>query len=111
MVNGPLPCLPISDPVERSITFEPEPGKPYDPRMLLVGGAVDGRQMTGLLDEGSFVETLAHWAKTVVVGRGRLGGMPVGVIVTENRTVEKNVLADPANLESKPETAMQARGG
>mmetsp|Transcript_29224 Transcript_29224/g.75241 ORF Transcript_29224/g.75241 Transcript_29224/m.75241 type:complete len:334 (-) Transcript_29224:436-1437(-) len=40
--------------------------------------------------------------------QGRLGGMPVGVIVTENRTVEKSILADPANLESKPEKAMQA---
>ena len=63
---------------------------------------------SGLLDSGSFVETLAGWAKTVVTGRGRLGGMPLGVIVTENRLVEKAILADPANLESKPEKAMQA---
>merc|ERR1711988_1055379 len=34
--------------------------------------------------------------------------MPVGVIVTENRTVERSVLADPANLESKPTKAPQA---
>ena len=34
--------------------------------------------------------------------------MPVGVIVTEYRTVEKSVLADPANLESKPQKQMQA---
>jgi acetyl-CoA carboxylase / biotin carboxylase 1 len=54
------------------------------------------------------VETLADWAKTVVVGRGRLGGMPVGVIITENRARDKSVLADPANLESKPQKAAQA---
>jgi len=103
-VDAPLPCLPITDPVDRDISFYPPSGQPYDPRKLLTG---DG-QLSGLLDVGSFVETLAGWAKTVVTGRGRLGGMPVGVIVTENRLVEKSILADPANLESKPEKAMQA---
>jgi len=34
--------------------------------------------------------------------------VPVGVVVTENRLVERSILADPANLESKPTTAMQA---
>merc|ERR1711988_1495861 len=34
--------------------------------------------------------------------------MPVGVVVTENRLVEKSVLADPANLESKATKQMQA---
>jgi len=102
--GGPPPCLPITDPVERDIGFYPPSGQPYDPRKLLVG---DG-QLSGLLDSNSFVETLADWAKTVVTGRGRLGGMPVGVIVTENRLVEKSILADPANLESKPVKAMQA---
>ena len=47
-----------------------------DPRKMLVGGtAEDGSSLTGLLDSGSFVETLAGWAKTVVCGRGRLGGL------------------------------------
>jgi len=102
-VGAPLPCLPIVDPVERGIGFYPPAGMPYDPRKLLNGES----GTDGLLDAGSFVETLADWAKTVVVGRGRLGGMPVGIICTENRTVDKNVLADPANLESKAEVAKQ----
>jgi len=102
--GAPPPCLPVVDPVERAITFYPPAGTPYDPRQLLTGAGAE----TGLLDAGSFIETLPDWAKTVVVGRGRLGGMPVGVIVTENRTVDKNVLADPANLESKAVIAKQA---
>ncbi len=102
-VGAPLPCLPVHDPVEREVGFYPPQGTPYDPRQLLVGGLQDGVHKPGLLDEGSFVETLAGWAKTVITGRGRLGGMPVGVIVTENRTVEKSVLADPANMQSKAE--------
>ena len=104
VVGAPPPCLPVTDPIERAIGFYPPSGQPYDPRKLLAG---DG-SLSGLLDSGSFVETLAGWAKTVVTGRGRLGGMPIGVIVTENRLVEKAILADPANLESKPEKAMQA---
>ena len=104
-IGAPLPCLPIVDPIEREITYYPPSGTPFDPRKLLVG---DGEGLTGLLDSGSFVETLGDWAKTVITGRGRFGGMPVGVIVTENRTVERSILADPANLESKPVKAMQA---
>jgi len=107
-IGAPLPCLPISDPIDRPAKWMPTQGVPYDPRLLLCGGVQDGSYAAGLLDRDSFVETLADWAKTVVCGRGRLGGIPVGVIVTENRLVEKHVLADPANLESKPQTMMQA---
>lgn len=41
------------------------------------------------------------WAKTVVTGRARLGGIPVGVIAVETRTVEFTIPADPANLDSE----------
>lgn len=41
------------------------------------------------------------WAQTVVCGRARLGGIPVGVIAVETRTVEVNLPADPANLSSE----------
>jgi acetyl-CoA carboxylase carboxyltransferase component len=37
----------------------------------------------------------------VVCGRARLGGIPVGVIAVETRTVELNLPADPANLDSE----------
>lgn len=44
---------------------------------------------------------MASWAKTVVTGRARLGGVPVGVIAVETRTVEVEMPADPANLDSE----------
>lgn len=44
---------------------------------------------------------MAPWAQTVVAGRARLGGIPVGVIAVETRTVELNLPADPANLDSE----------
>ena len=56
----------------------------------------------------SFIETLSGWAKTVVVGRGRLGGIPIGVIVTENRTAEATKPADPADATSREKMVQQA---
>lgn len=48
------------------------------------------------------------WAQTVITGRARLGGIPVGVIAVETRTVELNLPADPANLDSEAKTVSQA---
>ena len=42
----------------------------------------------GFFDQGSFDEVMAAWARTVVTGRARLGGIPVGVIAVETRPVE-----------------------
>ena len=51
---------------------------------------------------------MAAWAQTVVCGRARLGGIPVGVIAVETRTVELNLPADPANLDSEAKVVSQA---
>jgi acetyl-CoA carboxylase carboxyltransferase component len=56
---------------------------------------------SGFFDYGSFEEILKPWGQTVVTGRARLGGIPVGVIAVETRTVELNLPADPANLDSE----------
>lgn len=55
----------------------------------------------GFFDRDSWSEIMAPWAKTVVTGRARLGGIPVGVIAVETRTVEAEMPADPANLDSE----------
>lgn len=47
------------------------------------------------------MEIMQPWAQTVVCGRARLGGIPVGVIAVESRTVEIDIPADPANLDSE----------
>ena len=114
--RAPLPVLDIQgmDSIERPIKFHPVKGVPYDPRCLLSGTeSTDGTSTTwesGFFDHGSFVETLSGWAKTVVVGRARLGGIPMGVIVTENRTSEALQPADPADLSSQEMTLQQAGG-
>ena len=109
--------LPISDirgidtPL-RKIEFQPPAGAPYDPRLLITGGftGVNNKWQSGFFDKNTFVETLAGWAKTVVVGRARLGGIPMGVIVTENRTTEAVQPADPADNKSSESVVQQAGG-
>jgi acetyl-CoA carboxylase / biotin carboxylase 1 len=106
--------LPITDirgidDIDRPVTFTPLPGVPYDPRILLAGGLDDeGVWRTGFFDNDSFKESLAGWAKTVIVGRARLGGIPMGVIITENRTAEAIKPADPADLKASEAVIQQA---
>jgi acetyl-CoA carboxylase / biotin carboxylase 1 len=66
--------------------------------------------VSGFFDRDSFCETLAGWAETVVCGRARLGGIPLGVIITESRTREKKCPADPADLTSQEKIVQQAGG-
>jgi acetyl-CoA carboxylase/biotin carboxylase 1 len=111
-VRGGL--LPVSDirgidEIERCVDFTPVKGIPYDPRHLLAGAYDDsGLWQSGFFDRGSFQETLAGWAKTVVVGRARLGGIPMGVIITENRTAEAIKPADPADVKASEAIIQEA---
>uniref|UniRef100_A0A4W5QEN6 Acetyl-CoA carboxylase beta n=1 Tax=Hucho hucho TaxID=62062 RepID=A0A4W5QEN6_9TELE len=108
--HSPVPVIPPKDPVEREIEFTPTKA-PYDPRWLLAGRphpTVKGAWQSGFCDHGSFMEVLGSWAQTVVVGRARLGGIPIGVIAVETRTVEVAIPADPANLDSEARLVQQA---
>ncbi|KAL6044996.1 acetyl-CoA carboxylase [Balamuthia mandrillaris] len=69
-----------------------------------------GTWISGFFDRDSWQETLAGWAKTVVCGRARLGGIPIGVIATETRVMERVTPADPANLDSEESVVQQAGG-
>ena len=109
--GGLLPITDVRgvDEIERPITFMPKAGVPYDPRMLLAGGEDDnGSWQSGFFDKDSFTETLAGWAKTVVVGRARLGGIPMGVVITENRTAENIKPADPADVKASEAVIQEA---
>ncbi|CAL1538931.1 unnamed protein product [Lymnaea stagnalis] len=98
--TGPIPMLPPLDPVERIIEFCPTRA-PYDPRWMLAGRKDNGKRMSGFFDAGSFDEIMQPWAQTVVAGRARLGGIPVGVVAVETRSVELQIPADPANADSE----------
>jgi acetyl-CoA carboxylase/biotin carboxylase 1 len=104
-----LPLGALIDPPRRPIGFVPSK-TPYDPRHMLAGvPRGDGSlAATGFFDRGSFKEYLAGWGKSVVVGRARLGGIPVGVIAVETRMMEQRVPADPGNPESRESVLPQA---
>lgn len=101
--------LPGVDPIDRKIGFTPTK-QPYDPRHFLEGVYDAERSWTsGFFDQDSWHETLGGWGKTVVCGRARLGGIPLGVIAVETRTVEKVIPADPA-VATSHETVIQQAG-
>lgn len=108
--GGILPIVTTSDPINRPIDFMPTKA-PYDPRWMLAGRvnpANPSEWETGFFDRGTWSEIMEPWAQTVVVGRAKLGGIPVGVIAVETRTVELTIPADPANLDSEAKTFQQA---
>ena len=76
---------------------------------MLAGTTTDnGKWLSGFFDQGSFVEYMAGWGRSVVVGRARLGGIPMGVIAVETRNVERRIPADPGNPESREIVEPQA---
>lgn len=108
--GGELPMVISNDPISRNIGFIPTKS-PYDPRWMLMGRVNPTNHNeweTGFFDKNSWSEIMAPWAQTVVTGRARLGGIPVGVIAVETRTVEVTIPADPANLDSESKTVQQA---
>lgn len=108
--GAPVPISPSADTWDREITFFPPQKAPYDVRHLIAGQHTDEGFMSGLFDKDSFEEALGGWARTVVVGRARLGGIPVGVIGVETRSVENITPADPANPDSIEQVTNEAGG-
>jgi acetyl-CoA carboxylase carboxyltransferase component/biotin carboxyl carrier protein len=62
----------------------------------------------GLLDRDSWCEAMAGWAKSVITGRGRIGGIPVGIVCPEVRSTTAVLPADPAAPTSKEALVAQA---
>lgn len=109
-IGAELPIVIPNDPIERPVGFVPTKA-PYDPRWMIAGRpnpTNPGEWESGMFDRDSWSEIMERWAQTVVTGRARLGGIPVGVIAVETRTVELTMPADPANLDSEAKTFQQA---
>ncbi|CAL5414879.1 unnamed protein product [Camellia sinensis] len=105
--GGPLPILAASDPPERPIEYFPE--NACDPRGAICGVLNgSGKWLGGMFDKDSFVETLEGWARTVVTGRAKLGGIPVGIVAVETQTVMQIIPADPGQLDSHERVVPQA---
>eukprot|EP00933_Yihiella_yeosuensis_P029464 TRINITY_DN23109_c0_g1_i1.p1 TRINITY_DN23109_c0_g1~~TRINITY_DN23109_c0_g1_i1.p1 ORF type:complete len:2264 (+),score=566.09 TRINITY_DN23109_c0_g1_i1:79-6870(+) len=105
--SAPPATLPVDLP-SRPVEFLPTK-QPYDPRHMLAGTTnSEGEWLGGFFDQGSFQETLSGWGRSVVVGRARLGGVPMGVIAVETRNVERRIPADPGNPDSREIVEQQA---
>ncbi|KAK9134330.1 hypothetical protein Syun_013660 [Stephania yunnanensis] len=106
-VGGPLPILSSSDSTERRVEYLPE--NSCDPRAAICGQSdSNGRWYGGIFDKESFVETLEGWARTVVTGRAKLGGIPVGIVAVETQTMMQVIPADPGQLDSHERVVPQA---
>ncbi|KAI5299578.1 rab guanine nucleotide exchange factor S2, partial [Ascosphaera pollenicola] len=109
--NAPLPIRPVSDPWDRDVEYHPPEKQAYDVRWMIQGKEDEELGfLPGLFDKDSFEETLGGWARTVVTGRARIGGIPLGVIAVETRTIENVTPADPANLDSMEVISNEAGG-
>nr|ASZ00199.1 acetyl-CoA carboxylase 1 [Geranium maderense] len=106
-VGGALPILSPLDSTERLVEYTPE--NSCDPRAA-ISGVLDGngKWLGGIFDKDSFVETLEGWARTVVTGRAKLGGIPVGIVAVETQTVMQVIPADPGQLDSHERGVPQA---
>ncbi|KAJ6730387.1 hypothetical protein OIU85_021209 [Salix viminalis] len=106
-VGGALPITSPSDSPERPVDYLPE--NSCDPRAAICG-VFDGsgKWLGGIFDKDSFVETLEGWARTVVTGRAKLGGIPVGIVAVETQTVMQVIPADPGQLDSHERVVPQA---
>uniref|UniRef100_A0A0E0B9J6 Uncharacterized protein n=1 Tax=Oryza glumipatula TaxID=40148 RepID=A0A0E0B9J6_9ORYZ len=106
-VGGPLPVTKPLDPPDRPVTYFPE--RSCDARAAICGiQGSQGKWLGGMFDRDSFMETLDGWARTVITGRARLGGIPVGVIAVETQTMMQVVPADPGQLDSNERVVPQA---
>ncbi|KAL6574183.1 acetyl-coenzyme-A carboxylase [Orobanche hederae] len=105
--GGPLPILSSTDPPSRLVEYLPETS--CDPRAA-ISGAIDGtgKWVGGIFDKDSFIETLEGWARTVVTGRAKLGGIPVGIVAVETQTMMQVIPADPGQLDSHERVVPQA---
>ena len=118
MRGGALPIVQPDnvDSPDRNVEVLPTKN-PSDPRLYLKGVTMHGdthlqeeQFLSGFFDKNTFVEAMGGWAKTVITGRARLGGIPMGVIVPEARTVEYTIPADPASPLSTEQVVKQAGG-
>ncbi|MES1910740.1 MAG: hypothetical protein MHM6MM_003275 [Cercozoa sp. M6MM] len=83
-----------------------------DPFVGQESGERDPRSLLReLCDAGSFLEVQHEWAKSVVVGRARLGGVPIGLVCAETRLTESVVPADPAAPDDTQQEQVLQRAG
>jgi acetyl-CoA carboxylase carboxyltransferase component len=84
------PLAPSQDPAQATPIAELVPAdenKPFDMKELI----------NGLIDEGSFLEIHARWAKEVLVGYARLDGRVIGIVANQPKVKGGVLFVDSAD--------------
>ena len=104
-LGGAMSCLRgARDAAARIVAYAPPPARRFDVRAAIEGDSASG----GLFDAGSWIEYHGGWARTVVTGRARLTGLPVGIVGVETETVQLSMPADPGMPDSSEQQLAQA---
>ncbi|AEB12382.1 acyl-CoA carboxylase subunit beta [Marinithermus hydrothermalis] len=74
------PVLETQDPADRTTPelvdlVHPDPRRPYNMHQVI----------RTLVDDGRFLEIQPGWARNIIIGFARLGGMPVGIVANNPR--------------------------
>ncbi|KAF1749071.1 hypothetical protein GCK72_025538 [Caenorhabditis remanei] len=80
--------------------------KQYDVRQLIDSKDIHNKH--GICDTMSFDEICGDWAKSIVAGRARLCGIPIGIVASEFRNFQTTVPADPALEGSQTQNTQRA---
>lgn len=58
------------------------------------------KMIESILDYDSFFETMSNWAGSVITGRGKIDGMPIGILATNTNPSKQKVPVDPGEPNS-----------
>lgn len=61
-----------------------------------------------ILDLDSFMELQKDWAKSMIIGRGRINGRAIGILANNPESTQKSIPVDPGDLESALKTVNQS---
>ncbi|GMT36213.1 hypothetical protein PFISCL1PPCAC_27510 [Pristionchus fissidentatus] len=89
----------------RPVSYPVIANRAYDVRDLIDS---KNSEFDGICDNNSFNEIMNDWAKTIIAGRARLCGVPIGVVSSELRNVCSTLPADPATPNSQAIEVHQA---
>jgi acetyl-CoA carboxylase carboxyltransferase component len=100
--DEPAPVVPASGPLRDSLAgvIPTDENQPFDMRELF----------DAVIDQGSFHEIHARWAKELIVGFARLGGKPIGIVASQPKQKGGVLFVDSADKAARHITLCDAFG-
>ena len=66
------------------------------------------RMIDTIMDDDSFLELQGNWAKSMVIGRARVGGKAIGILANNPIATKKSIPVEPGNMDSETQTLTQS---